>query len=59
MQYVMLEGPSDDTEAIERTKYSVLTIENAGIKTQLLAIKICNWFEDLAYDAIKSLYLKI
>ena len=58
MQYVMLEGPSNDREAIERTKYSVLTIENAGIKTQLLALKVCNWFEDLAYEAIKSLFLK-
>lgn len=58
MQYVMLEGPSNDREAIERTKYSVLTIEDGGIKTQLLALKVCDWFEDLAYDAIKSLFLQ-
>ena len=58
MQYVMLEGESDNTEAIDRTKYSVLTIENAGIKTQQVALKICDWLEDLAYDAMKSLYLR-
>ena len=58
MQYVMLEGQSDDREAIERTKYSVLTIENAGIKIQLIALKVCNWFEDLAYEAMKSLFLQ-
>ena len=53
MQYIMLEGESDHTEAIERTKYSVSTIEAAGIKTQQIALEICNWREDLAYNAIK------
>jgi len=58
MQYVMLEGEGDNTEAIQRTKYSVSTIENAGIKTQEIALKICDWREDLAYDATKALLYK-
>ena len=58
MQYFMLEGPSDNTEAIERTKYSVSTIEKAGIKTQQVSLKICDWLEDLAYNATKSVYEK-
>ena len=58
MQYVMLEGEINSKEAIQRTKYSVLTIEDAGIKTQQIELRVCNWLEDLAYDAIKSLFLK-
>jgi methyl-galactoside transport system substrate-binding protein len=58
MQYVMLEGESDNTEAIQRTKYSVSTIDDAGIKTQQIALKICDWSEDLAYNAAKSLFEK-
>ena len=54
MQYMMLQGEGDNTEAIQRTKYSVATIEKAGIKTQQVSLKICNWREDLAYNATKS-----
>lgn len=56
MQYVMLQGESDSTEAILRTKHSISAIENAGIATQLVAIEICNWREDLAYNAINKLF---
>ena len=42
MQYVMLEGESDNKEAIQRTKSSVSTVDVAGIKTQEVALKICN-----------------
>lgn len=58
MQYVMLEGESNNIDAIERTQYSVSTIQEARIKTELLELKVCNWLEDLAYDAIKSGFLK-
>ncbi|MDR3594353.1 galactose ABC transporter substrate-binding protein [Clostridium sp.] len=58
MQYFMLEGEGDNTEAIQRTKYSVSTIEKAGIKTQQVSLKICNWQEDLAYNATKSEFEK-
>ena len=58
MQYFMLQGEADNTEAIQRTKYSVATIEKAGIKTQQVSLKICNWREDLAYNATKSEFEK-
>ncbi|MFW2488049.1 galactose ABC transporter substrate-binding protein [Clostridium chromiireducens] len=58
MQYFMLEGEGDNTEAIQRTKYSVATIEKAGIKTQQVSLKICNWREDIAYNATKSEFEK-
>ena len=58
MQYLMLQGEGDNTEAIQRTKYSVSTIEKSGIKTQQVALEICNWLEDLAYNATKSVFEK-
>lgn len=58
MQYVMLRGEADNTEAILRSKYSVTSIEDAGIKTQQVALSIANWNEDLAYDATKSFLSK-
>lgn len=45
-------------EAIQRTKSSVSAIEKSGIKIQEVALKICDWNEDLAYNAIKSLFGK-
>jgi len=58
MQYIMLEGEINSKEAIERTEYSILTIKDADIETQQLALRVCNWLEDLAYNAIKALFLK-
>jgi methyl-galactoside transport system substrate-binding protein len=58
MQYAMLEGEGDNTEAIERTKYSVSTIEKSEIKTQQVALEFCDWRENLAYNATKSLFEK-
>jgi methyl-galactoside transport system substrate-binding protein len=54
----MLSGPRNNTSAIERTKYSVLTINNAGIKTKELSSQIANWDKELAKNAIESLFLK-
>ncbi|MDS0525708.1 galactose ABC transporter substrate-binding protein [Clostridium sp. SHJSY1] len=58
MQYIMLEGESDNTEAIERTKHSVSKVEKSGIKVQQIAIEICDWKEDLAYNATQKLFSK-
>lgn len=55
MQFVMLQGEGDNTEAIDRAKYSISTIETAGIKTQQVSLNICGWRTDLAYNATKSL----
>ena len=58
MQYIMLMGESDNLEAIERTKHSVSTINSAGIKTQELALKVCNWNEEEGKDATRALLLQ-
>lgn len=58
LEYIMLEGEIDNKEAIQRTKYSVLTIEEAGIQTKQISIEVCDWLEDKAYDATKRLLLR-
>jgi methyl-galactoside transport system substrate-binding protein len=58
MQYVMLEGERGNIEAIARTKYSVLTIQQAEIKTEELALRFADWNTELARNAIESLLLK-
>jgi len=58
LQYIMLKGPKDNIEAIGRTKYSVLTINDAGIKTQEIASSFSNWDKELAKENTTSLLLK-
>lgn len=55
MQYIMLMGETSNIEAIERTKYSVLTINNAGIKTQELGLKVCNWNKEEGKNETRAL----
>ena len=58
MQYVMLQGERYNKVPIERTKYSVLTIQQAGIKTEELALRVCDWNTDVARNATEALILK-
>lgn len=58
MQYIMLMGENNNIEAIERTRYAVLTINNAGIKTQELALKVAGWDRNTARNMIETLYLQ-
>lgn len=58
MQYVMLMGERDNLEAIARTKYSILTINDAGIRTQELALRVGNWNEDAAKNITETLFLQ-
>ena len=58
LQYVMLTGPSNDTATVARTKYSVSTINSAGIKTEQLASQACNWNKEIAKNAMESLFLR-
>jgi methyl-galactoside transport system substrate-binding protein len=55
LQYIMLMGETDNLEAITRTKYSILSINNSGIQTQELALKVCNWNKEEAKNATKAL----
>jgi len=58
LQYIMLMGELNNLEAITRTKYSILGINNSGIETQELALKVCNWNEDEAKKITKALLLQ-
>jgi methyl-galactoside transport system substrate-binding protein len=59
LQYIMLMGENDNLEAITRTKYSILSINNSGIKTQELALKVCNWNKEEAKNATKALFSQL
>ncbi|OOM75166.1 D-galactose-binding periplasmic protein precursor [Clostridium puniceum] len=59
LQYIMLMGESDNLDAVTRTKYSILSINNSGIKTQELALKVCNWNKDEAKNATKALFSQL
>lgn len=58
LQYIMLQGELYNIEAIFRTKYSVEAINKANVKTNELALFVCNWDQELAEKSIKSIFLK-
>lgn len=59
MQYIMLKGPANGPETLARTKYSVQTINEMGIKTQELSSVTCNWEEKCAENALQSNLLSL
>jgi methyl-galactoside transport system substrate-binding protein len=56
LQYIMLMGETDNLEAVTRTRYSILSINNSGIKTEELALKVCDWNEETAKSATTALF---
>lgn len=58
LQYIMLQGQTNSPGAIDRTKYSISTINDAGIKTQQLALQGCGWEKECAKTSIESLFLR-
>ena len=58
MQYVVLQGGVRSTITNYRTKYSIMTIEDAGIKLEQFASEFCNWDEDLAREKVEGLFVK-
>lgn len=58
LQYIMLAGERGNIVAADRTKYSVATINQAGIKTEELSLVYANWARDFAKNAIKSLFFR-
>jgi len=58
IQYIMLKGPANDPATTSRSKYSIQTLNESGIKTQELSSNFCNWDKTCAKDAISSLYLR-
>lgn len=58
LQYVMLKGESENKDAIERTQYSILEINDAGIQTEQLALTVCDWNRELAKENFEPLFLR-
>jgi methyl-galactoside transport system substrate-binding protein len=59
MQYVMLQGPSNNGATIARTKYSIRALNEAGIKTQQLLSTVCNWDKECGKITIESAFLTL
>lgn len=57
MQYILIKGPSDTNITTIRSKYSVQTINESGIKTQELSSVTCNFLEECAKTAVESMFL--
>ncbi|OPJ58651.1 galactose ABC transporter substrate-binding protein [Clostridium chromiireducens] len=57
MQYILIKGPSDSNITTIRSKYSIQTVNEAGIKTQELSSVTCNFLEECARTSIESLIL--
>jgi methyl-galactoside transport system substrate-binding protein len=58
LQYFMLKGPINNTVSAGRSLYSLLTINNAGIPTQEITSKFCDWEEECGKDTTESLFLR-
>ncbi|WP_195428785.1 galactose ABC transporter substrate-binding protein [Clostridium sp. D46t1_190503_E9] len=58
LQYVMLKGEPDNPEAVARTQYSVSTLNDKGVKTEELALQVCNWDQALAQNATEAWFSK-
>lgn len=59
LQYIILHGGIDDPAAISRTKYSIQALNDAGIKTEQLSLKYCNWDKECAKITTEQLILNL
>lgn len=57
LQYVMLQGASNNISTIAKTKYSIQALNELGIQTQPLLSTACNWDKDCAKTTIESALL--
>lgn len=58
LQYIMFQGPENITVTLERSSYSISTIEDSGIKTQEILLKSCSWDETCAKESMDLLFLR-
>jgi methyl-galactoside transport system substrate-binding protein len=58
LQYIMFQGPENITVTLERSSYSISTIEDSGIKTQKILVKSCSWDETCAKESMDLLFLR-
>lgn len=54
IRYVMIEGQTGHPDAVSRTKYSVKTIEDAGLKVQKVAEDTAMWERDKAEEKMET-----
>ena len=58
LQYILLVGEKLSKTSIDRSAYSISTIQEARIKTQELASPILEWSEESAQSTISALFLR-
>lgn len=58
LQYIILQGERYNKVPLERTKYAILTLEQAGVKIEELALRVCDWNSEIANDTTEALLLK-
>lgn len=58
MQYILLSGGIDNKEASQRSKYSIKTINDAGIQTEELRFIVANFDKELAKKATELEFIK-
>lgn len=58
LEYVMLQGERDCTSALAQTKYSISTINDAGISTKELEFEVPNWDRETAKNIVDALFLR-
>ncbi|EKQ57459.1 MULTISPECIES: galactose ABC transporter substrate-binding protein [unclassified Clostridium] len=58
LQYIMLVGERFNKTSLDRSTFSISTVQEAGIKTEELASKILNWNTENAQNDVGSLFLK-
>ena len=58
LQYVMLKGRIGSPLTYLRTKYSILALNDAKIKTEELYGINCEWMEECAQNSVESMFLK-
>ena len=54
LDYVRRNGGLDNAEAIDRTEYSVKTLEEAGIEVTEIGMQIANWDSEKAKNAMDA-----
>lgn len=58
LQYILLSGEKNNKTAVDRSKYSILTIQQAGIKTDELTPVALYWDTELARNTVNALFLR-
>lgn len=56
LQYILLQGPVGNFEAISRSMYAVLTARELGLELEQLGENyVCNWLNDCSYKAMPEI----